>query len=173
MEALYAYKSSDQSVTSSTTLVSDNALFLPVVANATYDFFCYLNYTGGTQGSSDIKLQWTVPPGRRCASSRSESAPAAAWASGTPTAPRPRSALGTQGSGTLCGATMIGTLIMSSTAGTLQMEWAQNSSNATATTVKAQSLLRLYQARVTMTSAAQTGGPPNSGKEAKCVGTTC
>lgn len=143
MEALYAYKSSDQSVTSSTTLVSDNALFLPVAANATYDFFCYLNYTGGTQGASDIKVQWTVPAGATLRFQPVGIGTGGGMGFGNTDSAASSVALGTQGSGTLCGATMLGTLIMSSTAGTLQLEWAQNSSNATATTVKAQSLLRL------------------------------
>src|SRR5258708_271581 len=56
-------KPSDQSLTSNVTLQNDNALTLPVVVNSTWDFECYLLYEGGTQGSSDLKYQWSAPAG--------------------------------------------------------------------------------------------------------------
>src|SRR5215472_8894872 len=59
--AVGVVKPTDQSVTSSTVLVNDNALVIPVVANANYKFDLYLDFEGGTSGSSDIKFTWTVP----------------------------------------------------------------------------------------------------------------
>ncbi|MES4891417.1 hypothetical protein [Streptomyces sp. NPDC096012] len=64
---LFVRKTSDQSVTSSTTLANDSQLLLPVVANATYTLFLMCIFSGGTTG--DIKFDWTVPSGTalRCA----------------------------------------------------------------------------------------------------------
>jgi hypothetical protein len=50
-------------------------------------------------------------------------------------------AFGTNGTTTLMAAELSFTLVTSSTAGNLQLQWAQNTSNATATTVKAGSVL--------------------------------
>lgn len=54
-------KSTDQTVTSSTTLVTDNALVWAVDANTNYLFDMYLIYTGPAAG--DIKIGWAVPSG--------------------------------------------------------------------------------------------------------------
>src|SRR5690348_15724965 len=60
---LAVIKGADESVTSSTTLQNDDALLVTLTANATYVFSLFLNYQGGTQGSSDIKVAWTFPTG--------------------------------------------------------------------------------------------------------------
>jgi hypothetical protein len=142
---LAVIKGADETVTSSTTLQNDDALVLPVVANGTYIFWCYLDYEGGTQGSSDIKWQWAVPA----------SATLRYWAgyigttgtlhgSATITGGTSVSA-GTGGTSVLMGAFMKGTLIVSSTAGNIQLEWAQNTSSGTGTIVHAQSELTLWR----------------------------
>ena len=141
---LAAYKAGDQSVSSSTTLVNDAYLFVSVLANAVYYFSCFLDYQGGTQGSSDIKWAWSVPSGTtmrytdtHVSTGGSSTVGALSTESTVPTA-------GTNGS-TLRGITMTGTVATSSTAGTLQLQWAQNTSSGTATTVHAQSSLALWQ----------------------------
>lgn len=137
-------KGADQSLASSTTMQNDNALFLPVIANATYLFVCYLDYEGGTRGSSDIKHAWSVPSGGtlryvKLGNNTSGVAEIVTLAGATiwPDA--------TNGAGSLQGLLMLGSLIMGSTAGNLQLQWAQNTSSATATIVHAQSLLSLWR----------------------------
>jgi len=143
---LAVIKPSDQSVTSSTVLVNDTALVTPnLVASATYLFWCYLNYEGGTGGSSDIKWQWAAPAGATLRYGLAHVGQAnnvdvgnTYQASDIPTGR-------TQGAGVLSGAIMTGSLVMSTTAGSLQLKWAQNTSNATATIVHAQSTLALWR----------------------------
>src|SRR5262245_32334636 len=59
----YANKTSDQSVTSSTTLVNDSTLVVALAANSTYWVNLEIKYEGGTNGSSDMKLQLNIPAG--------------------------------------------------------------------------------------------------------------
>jgi hypothetical protein len=139
-------KGADQSLASSTTLQNDNALFVPCAANATYFFVCMLDYEGGTAGSSDIKWVWSVPTSSALRYHLIATAAAAVLATTTGTT-QPGAATvtaGTNGAGVLRGATMLGSLI-TSTAGLLQLQWAQNASNATPTIVHGQSVLALWQ----------------------------
>ena len=141
---LAAIKGSDQSVTSSTTLVNDTALLLPVVANAAYLFECFLDYEGGTGGSSDLKWGWLVPSGAtlRYQGLYEGTSGTSYFDSNTESAiPAAQSA----GAAVLKGVGMHGTFLTGSTAGTLQLQWAQNTSSATATIVHAQSFLALWQ----------------------------
>lgn len=138
-------KPTNQSVTSSTTLVNDNSLFLPVaVANATYVFRSFLIYKGGTQGSSDLKLEWAIPSGATLTCVIAGIGTGGGSFVGQGFTLSGTVALGTAGS-TVCGVLFYGTLVMSSTTGTLQLEWAQNTSSATATTVEAGSLVELVR----------------------------
>jgi len=137
---LVAYKGSDQSVTSSTTPVNDSALFVPLVANATYWFAAFIDYEGGTGGSSDLKWNYTVPAGanmRATASYRNTSGTAVTWNLMNAS----QSIAGTNGAGNVLGASVFGTIAMSSTAGNVQMQWAQNTSSGTATIVHTGSVI--------------------------------
>ena len=145
MLPLTVMKPSDQSLTSNTTLANDTALVLPVsVANANYLFDCYLDYEGGTQGASDIKWQWTVPSGATLRYNAVLVGPGGGFTQNTYLAGSTVVA-GTNGAGNLRGIIMTGSLDMSSTTGSLQRQWAQNSSSATPTIVHAQSSLRLVR----------------------------
>jgi hypothetical protein len=142
---LAVIKGADQTV-ATTTLQNDNALFLTgLVANATYMFESYLNYEGGTGGSSDLQWVWAVPASATLRyqgvyqGAGTNSAIVNATLTGATTA-----TARTGGSGFLCGATMNGTLFMSSTPGTIQLKWAANSA-AVSTTVHAQSYLALWR----------------------------
>ena len=141
---LEVIKGADETV-STLTLQNDNALLLSVDANASYDFYAFVDYEGGTLGSSDLKLQFTIPSG---ASLKYQAV--AQGTGGTPVSYGIRTqatanAFGTGGSGVTFGALMSGTLVMGGTAGTLQMQWCQNSGTLTNTTVHAGSSLRLLQ----------------------------
>lgn len=140
---LAAIKGADQSVTSSTTLVNDSGLWVPVDANASYLFACYLDFEGGTQGSSDIQWTWSGPSGYtlRYASGHIGTGGTFDWSTytGSNTV-----IAGTAGAGNLQAAVMLGSLVTSG-AGTLQLKWAQNTASATPTIVHAQSILSLWR----------------------------
>lgn len=146
-EVLWALKASDESVTSSATLQNDDSLLLSVEANATYELAAHIAYVGNTTG--DIKFAFTWPSGSTLywsgkggvesdagygASGSTRQSVSFGDASGT--------AVAYTGSTTVLSVHIMGCLVTSSIAGTLQLQWAQNTSNGTATTVKAGSFLR-------------------------------
>ena len=143
---LAVIKGADQSVTSNNSaFVADNALTLNVVANATYLFVSYLFYNGGTGGSSDIQIEWLVPSGASLNfqllhnNSGNTVVIDQTYQNGT-------SLTGvTNGTGDGMAMSMIGSLVMSSTPGIILLEWCQNTSSGTATTVKAGSFLTLWR----------------------------
>lgn len=141
---LSAYKGSNQTGSGST-LANDSALFLPVLANAVYYFELMLGYQGGTLGSSDIKLGWTVPSGTVMGyalegNTTGGVATPGTWCTQSSTPP-----LGTAGSGVPVGATASGTIAVGSTGGTMQLQWARNAGSGTAPTVLAGSTLDAWQ----------------------------
>lgn len=137
-------KPTDQQVTSSTALQNDNDLFLPVLANATYLIDFYINYSGGATGASDLLMQWSVPAGAtmRYGADFQSSAGLTVVTGATYTAGTGITA-GTNGTSNLMSVRGRGSLIVSTTAGNLQHRWAQVTSSATPTTVRAQSYLAL------------------------------
>lgn len=141
---LSAYKSTNQSVTSSATLVNDGALAVELQANAVYSFVLVLGYNGAS-GAGNLKLGWSLPSGASMGYSlygnnTSGNATDGPWYTGSS-----NPALGTSGTGTNLGTVLQGTVATSSTPGPLQLQWAQNSSNGTATTVLAGSVLLAWQ----------------------------
>jgi len=121
-----------------------SALFLPLAANATYFFVCFLDYEGGTQGSSDLKFAWTGPSGYSIRYLLSAITTGGAGTNGFLRAAAGAS-VGTSGAGNTWGAVLTGTAGTGSTAGTLQLQWAQNTSSGTATIVHAGSVLAAWQ----------------------------
>ena len=141
---LSAFKLVDEAVTSNVTLQNDDALFLPnLVANAVYYVECYLDYEGAAQGTGDIKWQWTVPTNASLRLQRVCFDTSGAVQLNTVTGGA--NSARTNGAGALQAVTMRGTLFMNTTPGTLQLQWAQNTSSATATIVHAQSCLLAWQ----------------------------
>lgn len=140
-----AFKNANESVTSSTALQNDNALLIPLQANAVYYFRMFFGYTGGTQGSSDIKFGFTIPSGASMTWTRDGITTAGVrpvLVFNTTTA---ASTLGTNGTGSDEAGTVEGTVTTGGTAGNLQLQWAQNTSSTTATTVLAGSSLQAWQ----------------------------
>lgn len=135
-------KPTSESVTSSTALQNDDHLFAAVAANASYELTCQLFYIAAVGG--DIKWTWSVPAlsaiiyqnlhnegggtglGNACLANSDSDTPFAAGG----------------GSPTQC-ARMTGTLNTGSTTGNVQLRWAQQASNATATQVRGNSTLVL------------------------------
>ncbi len=136
-------KAADQSVTSSTVLVNDNSLVVPVIANATYAFICDVNYEGGTQGASDLKWQWSIPS----CTMRYGVTFVGAGGGVTVTAQVGADIVvaGTAGAGVRRSIQFSGTIIMGSTPGNIQFTWAQNTISATPTIVHAQSYLQFQR----------------------------
>lgn len=129
---LFARKTSDQSVTSSTTLANDSQLLLPTVASATYTLFLMCIFSGGTTG--DIKFDWTVPSGTVLRWSDQTGASGLNSDVDVYSAP---------GGSTQVAFQIWATVVTSSTAGNVQFRWAQNTSDTTATIVRTNSYLQL------------------------------
>ncbi len=143
-EVLFARKTADQSVTSSTTLTNDNHLAVSVQANAVYDLRLLITYDGSTSG--DLKIQFNVPASAVLVGQAH--APVSTAASQQDYQDFSISAGITINYGVL-GATTVGslsgTLVTSGTAGTVQLQWAQLTSNGTATRILTNSTLRLIR----------------------------
>lgn len=145
MQPLLVVKTVDETVNNSAVLQNDNELLLPVLANATYLLDMYLIYSTGD--TPDFQIQISVPSG--------------ATKSWTPrglgvlvttfygdqqsTAARtlPLSLGGGGGGGLELSANVQGIVRVGSTAGNVQLQWAQNSANASDTKVYADSWMRL------------------------------
>jgi hypothetical protein len=140
-----AYKSSAQNVTSSTTLVNDTALFLPVTANAFYVFELFLFIEGGAGGSSDFKMLFAFPAGLTASYGGDYTGPAGTAQIGGYYQQNTTTSIGTIGAGNGRAARFSGSIQVSATAGNWQLTWAQNTSNATATTVEPGSYMMMQR----------------------------
>lgn len=147
MLPITATKTANESVTSSTTLQNDDQLFAPVEANATYDVELRLFHDSDATVAGDIKVAWTGPAGATMnwgvhgANSAATSSTSALTNMQTRTIAEFAAFGGGDSSGTT--ALVGGTLTVAGTAGTLQLQWAQETSNAVATNVRAGSRLQL------------------------------
>lgn len=142
-------KTADESVTSSTTLQNDDQLKYPLLANLTYVFNLLAFYEGSTTG--DIKFAFTVPTGATLEWASLRAGGSLASASfGTTTEDVLGSGTvafgGANGAGTRLPFQARGIVVMGSTAGDLQFQWAQTTSDAVATTVFARSFLQVQRA---------------------------
>jgi hypothetical protein len=131
-------KTADQSVTSNTVLVNDTHLFFSIAASEVWVVEVRLYYTGATTG--DIKMAWAVPAGatgRHSALGQNTSITAFDHVyNATLTTAIPLGAL-TSGES----ANHYATIVNAGTAGTVQWQWAQQASDATATIVLTNSIL--------------------------------
>ena len=143
---LRAYKTANESVTSSTTLQNDDHLVVTVEASAVYAVRGYIA-AGQTAYSSDIKMAFSVPSGATFAGVmigvESDTA-----ATNTPQGTLVGTSandfpLSTGGGGNYRGINITGILTTSATAGSFQYQWAQQTSSGTAVVVFAGSWLIL------------------------------
>jgi len=148
MLGLTAWKTATESVTSSTTLQNDDELFLTVEANATYIMFMVLFHDSDTGAAADTKIGWSAPAsatmnwGVHGANTASTSSTAVTSVNmQTRTIIEVAAFGGGDSTGTM--ALVGGTLVTSGTAGTFRLQWAQETSNAVATNVRAGSYLTL------------------------------
>lgn len=139
----YAYKGSDETVTSSTTPQDDDHLTLTVAAGGVYAIQACLELTADPAG--DILLTFAAPSGST--GGWTPTGVTLSTADGTGSIRLTRFAFGATSSLGVTAAGLYvlpsGNLIVSTTAGSLTLQWAQAASNATATTVKAGSWLSL------------------------------
>lgn len=133
-------KSSDQTVTSSTTLVNDSQLKFAIEASATYTFQAWL-YVYAADATPDIKVTFTGPSGSTLFWSSSQVI-FLANGSTTLTVVAPG---GTTGDffvdSNLRVVQLYGSILNSTTAGDVQLQFAQNTSSANGTSVKAGSYI--------------------------------
>lgn len=137
---VYKYKTADQSVTSSTTLVNDTHLAsFAVAANGVYAIEGYLEYT---QNVGDIKMQLTysASPSKRSYSIFAVDE-AGVTDEDTDNAGVPMLLIGITDASDAA-ITFRGYLTFGGSAGTATLQWAQNTSDANATTLREGSWLK-------------------------------
>ena len=138
---LAAIKTSDESVSSSTTLQNDDELVLTPAVSVSYYFQCFIYFQGGTAG--DIKWQWGVPTSAFIRYQAVFTGTGGGFGANSVYTASDIPAAQCDGAGVDNGLNMMGTLVMGANSGNLQFKWAQNSSTGTATIVKAQSAVML------------------------------
>lgn len=141
-------KTTTENLASSTTLQNDDELFSSVEANATYDVELWLLHSSDSGADGDIKVGWTGPSGASMTwgvqgSNEAATSSTAATSINLQTRTIGETANFGGGGSTGTSAYIRGRLTTAGTAGTLRLQWAQRSSSATATQVRAGSILRL------------------------------
>jgi len=139
-------KAADQTVsnaTSGATLVNDDTLYAAVAASTTYAVKAIIFYAAGT--TPDMKITFTWPSGATMPWGLTGYTTALAYQAVAFSAPASGTTFSVGGNGTSNDLLLIieGTLTVSTTAGTLQFQFAQNTADATTTTVRAGSRLHL------------------------------
>jgi hypothetical protein len=141
---LYAEKTATETVTSSTAFQDDDHMTVSVAANSVYELTFQFIYDGATGG--DLKYQFVGPAGATASLSVNRLQTAAASSvddaidtMGISTA----QVVGALGAGTFCTSFGRGLVRVSSTAGTFKVQWAQNTSSGTATSLFADSYICL------------------------------
>lgn len=138
----FARKTSDQTVNNNATFQNDNALFVSVAANAVYD--CHLHFIFNSGATPSLKTQFTAPVGATMTN----------WTfllpngSGVAVESIASPAAGVAGitcNGTDLPGEYLGLLVMGANAGTFQLQWAQNTANASNTILRAGSFLSMRQ----------------------------
>lgn len=131
-----AYKPGDTSRASTTTLAADPDLTVPVAANCLYWFEAVIVYDGGTQGTSDISIQWSTPASTTMAwdvNYKDTSGNSVTGSLGLATAIVNAGSNGVNANRSI---SVRGTIDTASTAGSLTLTWAQNTLSGTATRVR-------------------------------------
>ncbi|WP_327073442.1 hypothetical protein OG196_16220 [Kitasatospora purpeofusca] len=141
-----AVKTAFQQVASSTTLVNDTHLVLPLEAGATYLLDGGIYYDG-EYSAGDLRADWSVPSGTAMRWAINGPAPGggAAFASNS-SVPGTHLEAGTYGLGGVNALTSLhptGHITTTTDAGNLQFRWAQRTSHATPTTLYQPSWIRL------------------------------
>jgi hypothetical protein len=142
----FAYKTSDTSRASTTTVTDDPHLTVPVAINSVYMVTVMLNYDAVT--AADFKYLLNTPAGCTFAALENSmpttaTVPADVIISGRSI--NGEGPAGGLGAGTIVPLVVQGLLTVGSTAGSFKVQWSQNTSNATATILKANSYIFLQR----------------------------
>lgn len=142
----FVRKGTTESVTSSAVLQDDNELFLAMEVNSRYDLELFLRYEAVAAG--DLKFKFTGPAGftfqsilHRLSSAATSITDDSVSYTDESNTPIP----GGLGAGSEQAVMLKGTVLCSGTAGNLQLQWAQNTADATATKVILGSYLKFKQ----------------------------
>lgn len=136
-------KAADTSRTSTTTLADDLHLAgMALEANATYSLQGWIEYVGAAIGTGDLKMGFTTPAG--CTMNWNSGGVVTTGANSyDATAPAAATSRTVGSGGAVEMVARLGGRIITTTAGILTLQWAQGTSSATATTIRAGSWLRL------------------------------
>ena len=146
----YVLKTADESVTSSTALQNDNHLLFTIGATGTYVFDLWLDATSAANAAGDISVGFTFPTGTlRLWGPGSDPALASGTLAQSKFAADMNVTSGVAWQDFGLSTTSLGFnihgLFTATATGTLQFQWAQFASNASATTVRAGSHLIVKQ----------------------------
>jgi hypothetical protein len=136
-------KPNDTSRHTQTVMAADPDFSLPVEANLSYVFRCYLNYEGGPTAASDLKWTWSVPTSAVMRYGLTWVDTAGATHLGQTWAGADTLVVRTNGAGALLAAYMFGSVRVAANAGPVTLNWAQNTSHATDTIIHAGSTMEL------------------------------
>lgn len=138
-------KSADETRISTVTPTNDSEIFLAVEANAIYRVVGFFKYN--SDATADFRITWTGPAGATFEyvavaidTATTTVNGTVQMATNTIATSRPYGGAGTASN---VGMDISGTLRVGSTAGTLQLQWAQGTSQAITTTLKADSWITL------------------------------
>lgn len=140
-------KTSDTSRNTTIVLADDPEILLPAIANATYVLTCVLVYSATSQAAGDLNVSWGVPAGAAILGHASGQ-PVAGTTSAddlvTAFADTTTLSFGVIGiAAPWTTAFLIGRLVMAGTAGNIRLRWCQATSNATNTTMRQGTFLKL------------------------------
>ena len=140
---LTAYKTLDEPLANSAALQNDGALFVPVVAGAAYALDAFIQFLASAP--PDIRFDWTIPAGAAMtyAALGTGASNFTDYDASVVSNSTVRNAKGN--GGVVQSINTRGHLLTGATAGVLQFRWAQNTSNAAQTIVKAGSWIRLQR----------------------------
>ena len=145
-KSLYVRKTGDTARSSTTTHADDPHLTLTVAASAVYELDCGLYYVSSSQTAGDFKAQFSAPSGAAL------QAGVYTFAAASTAATDDLVTCITLTTSMSCGVVLtadpynpcqVSGLLTTSSAGTFKVQWAQNASSATATTLKANSYMIL------------------------------
>ena len=145
IQQAHVIKTVDETVTSSNTAQDDNQLVVPLLANSSYWFECFLIYDGIQ--AADIKIGFVVPAGSFLNWTHGGLDTGSAGINGEVSRANRTSGNGNAGcpnastGGNLAYMPVEGRITTAGTAGNLQLQWSQDVANATGTVMKADSVM--------------------------------
>ncbi len=129
-----AYKSANEIVNNSAVLQDDNHLIMAVAANEVWEFAINLWYDSGT--TPDLKVGFTIPSGATLRwTSMGDNASAGAITGGDAIDGSATQAFFGAGLADFRHGLIVGVILNGATPGNLTMQWAQNTQNASDTTI--------------------------------------